>query len=317
VRRRLARALRAGRTATTGDGLEERLVWILGSPRSGSTWLLGLLKASPRVIAIDEPAIGSHIAIPVTSITGVRPARVAPDRFRVNDLRDDAPDYFFARRYEQVWRPLLRDLILGRLGAQVGDAVAERKIDDPICVLKEPHGSIGADVIMAALPHSRMIFLLRDGRDVIDSELDAASAGSWAMSILEGYAPIGDEGRKAFVRERAHAWLARTAITQRAYQRHPADRRMRIRYEDLIEDTEEHLGELNAWLDLGLNPSEIRDRVGTTGFERLGPEVRGRGRFARAATPGLWRENLRPEDQALLEEMLGPKLRELGYDDVA
>jgi hypothetical protein len=299
---------------TTGDDLEERLVWILGSPRSGSTWLLGLLKASPRVIPIEEPAIGSHIAIPVTSITGVRPERVAPDRFRVNDLREDAPDYFFARRYERVWRPLLRDLILGRLAAQVADAAAERKIDDPICVLKEPHGSIGADVLMAALPRSRMIFLLRDGRDVIDSEVDAASAGSWAMSILEGYAPIGEEDREAFLRERAHAWLARTAITQGAYQRHPADRRTTIRYEDLLQDAEEHLGALDAWLDLGLEASEIRDRVGKTRFERLGPEARGRGRFARAATPGLWRQNLRPSDQALLEEMLGPKLRELGYD---
>jgi len=299
---------------TTGEDLEERLVWILGSPRSGSTWLLGLLKASPRVIAIDESAIGSHIAIPVTSITGVRPVRVAPDRFRVNDLRSDAPDYFFARRYEHVWRPLLRDLILGRLAAQVADAVAERKIDDPICVLKEPHGSIGSDVLMAALPRSRMIFLLRDGRDVIDSEVDAASAGSWAMSILEGYAPVANADREAFVRERAHAWLARTVITEAAYQRHPPDRRMRVRYEDLLQDAEKHLGALDAWLDLRLEAPEIRDRVGKTQFGRLRPEVRGCGRFARAATPGLWRQNLRPSEQALLEEMLGPKLRELGYD---
>lgn len=288
-------------------------MWILGSPRSGSTWLLGLLRASPRVIAIDEPTIGSHIAISATSLTGVRPQRVAPERLRVNDIRADAPDYFFARRYEHVWRPLLRDLILGRLGAQIAEQAAERGIEEPICVLKEPHGSIGADVLMTALARSRMVFLLRDGRDVIDSELDAASAGSWAMSVLEGYGPA-DEDRLGFIAERAHAWLARTTATERAYERHRSDRRVTIRYEELLESTEEELASLVAWLDLGLGPQEIDDLVGKTAFERLGPEASGPGQFARAARPGLWRENLSVEEQALLEDIIGPKLRELGYE---
>jgi hypothetical protein len=46
-------------------------------------------------------------------------------------------------------------------------------------------------------------------------------------------------------------------------------------------------------------------------------QVRRRGErsFTRAAKPGLWRENLDSSERDLLEDLLGPKLRELGYDE--
>jgi sulfotransferase family protein len=311
---RLARFARRARSRLRAGGavsVESRLAWILGSPRSGSTWLLGLLKAGPGVVAIDEPAIGFHLAPPVSSVVGLRPERVAPEQFRLNDLRADSGDYFFARRHAAVWQPLLRDLILGRLEAQIADETRGRATN-PICVLKEPHGTIGADILMATLPASRMILLLRDGRDVVDSELAAATSGSWAMSALEGYAPADDD-RLGYVRDRAHAWLARTLVAERAFEAHAESLRMRIRYEDLLEDPEGILGSLSEWLGLGLAPDRIREAVRETDFDALDPSVRGPGRFARAARPGLWRESLSAEEQAVLTEILGPKLTELGY----
>jgi len=39
-------------------------------------------------------------------------------------------------------------------------------------IIKEPHGSLAADTISECLPNSKIIILLRDGRDVLDSEVD-------------------------------------------------------------------------------------------------------------------------------------------------
>ena len=89
---------------------------------------------------------------------------------------------------------------------------------------------------------------------------------------------------------------------------------MRIRYEDMLEHPVDTLAALADWLDLGLASDRIREAVSTTEFGTLDPSLRGPGRFARAATPGLWRENLSPEEQAAIIEILGPKLSELGYD---
>jgi LPS sulfotransferase NodH len=42
---------------------EERLVWIFGSSRSGSTWLLKMLAELDGVTAVDDPHLGHHLGV--------------------------------------------------------------------------------------------------------------------------------------------------------------------------------------------------------------------------------------------------------------
>ena len=48
-------------------------------------------------------------------------------------------------------------------------------------------------------------------------------------------------------------------------------------------------------------------------FDSIAAEKRGSEQFYRAATPGLWRENLNQAERDALDRILGPKLKELGY----
>ena len=43
---------------------------------------------------------------------------------------------------------------------------------NPYLVVKEPNTSEAADTLVKLLPSSRVVFLVRDGRDVVDSMLD-------------------------------------------------------------------------------------------------------------------------------------------------
>ena len=150
--------------------LERQLVWVFGSPRTGSTWLLNLVCSHPDVMGIDEPGIGMHLALYAPEVLGAPPAGFAADQLRVNDSRAGDDDYFFAASYAGVWRKSLRAMLLDRLAAQV-----DRNGRRPrVLVIKEPNGSLGADVVLSALPTSRLLCMLRDGRDVVDSQLDAA-----------------------------------------------------------------------------------------------------------------------------------------------
>jgi hypothetical protein len=279
--------------------VESRLVWIFGSPRSGSTWLLNLLAAGGDAVKIDEPGIGSHLGVPISEMMSLDPA--VPERFRLNDFREGAADYFFSRGFEHVWRPAVRRLLLARLGAQLGRA--------SLAVIKEPHGSLGADLLMSILPRSRMIFLLRDGRDVVDSELDAAQPGSWGAELATGF-KFGD--RATYLRRRAWLWLWRTEVVQRAFEGHTPSRRRLLRYEELRASPGAVLAPLAEWV--GVEPQPILDAAERSTFERQPPGERGSGRFLRAARPGVWRENLTEEEQAEVSAIIGPKLRELGYD---
>lgn len=311
ARFRRRRTAGSGSWSGSPDDLEPRLVWLVGSPRSGSTWLMSLMGAADRVVTIDEPGIGMHLGLTVGGLVSLRARDVPWERMRMWDVRVDADDYFFNDRHAAAWRAPLRDLLLARLQAQVADVCRVRGIADPVVVVKEPHGSQAADLLMSLLPEAHLLFLLRDGRDVLDSELDAGAVGSWASSLTEGFV-TADEDRHAFLRDRAHLWALRTTVVQRAYERHAAGRRMRVRYEDLLADTPAGLAELDRWLGLGLG--DRVEAVAEAGrVDRQPEDVRGPGRFVRSASPGEWRRHLTDEERQMVDHVMGPTLAAVGY----
>ena len=44
-------------------GDHQQLVWIMGSSRSGSSWLLSMLESTGQVAPIDDPHLGHHLGI--------------------------------------------------------------------------------------------------------------------------------------------------------------------------------------------------------------------------------------------------------------
>lgn len=288
--------------------LERRLVWVFGSPRTGTTWLLNLVCSHPDVVGIDEPGIGMHLALYAPGALGVPAAGFTADQLRVNDSRAGDDDYFFAADYADVWRACTRNLIADRLAAQVDRATRRpRRV-----VIKEPNGSLGADIVMSALPASRLLWMIRDGRDVVDSQLDAAKKGSW-LSHFGGGIEDGAIERLSFIEEQAHLWVARTRVVQRAFDAHEAALRQAVRYEEMRQDTLTTLRSLYRWLELD-EPADLDEVVARRSFEALPAEHTGAGRFARAATPGLWRDNLTEDEQRLVNEVMGETLASLGYE---
>ena len=241
----------------SANHFEDRLVWILGSSRSGSTWLLRMLEHLLGAVPIDDPHLGHHLGvwrpIPLAWAASEEP----PELATVSDLRHDKPDYFFSDKYADAWRPGLRDLILTRFAAQA-DGSRSRVI------VKEP-GSQAAELLLSLFPRSHLIFLLRDGRDVVDSWLAGYRDGAWAQD--EGAFPLASHGRKSFIRWQASVWCYRVTAVSRAYGRHRRDRRVLTRYEDLLSDPEAELARICEVMDA--NVDRERDRRGS-----LGPQAR-------------------------------------------
>lgn len=273
--------------------LESRLVWIFGSPRSGSTWLLNLIAADPSVAKVDEPWIAGHLGLSVGGAVGLN------DNRRVIDARADWPDYFFAERHRKAWAAPLRRLVLARF--------AESAHRRRWVVIKEPL-SEAADTILSLLPRSRVLFLLRDGRDVVDSELDGVSEGGWILKLLDDPSPVED--RLAYVQARSRAWLRRTEVVQAAYQAHDPKLRICVRYEELLADPAQELRRIAVWLQL--DESRLLTASDAMKFERL--SARGPGQFVRAAAPGSWQHNMNEEERRAMGEILDERLAALGYD---
>lgn len=302
------------------------MVWLLGGPRTGSTWLLDLLcypltadaesasgaamrtaetAARPVLVPINEPYLGVHLAPIVT----VHPSGV----FTAADVREKDPSYFFDERYSHVWRPPLRRLVLERIAAQADVASREFGLHRPLIVIKEPNGSHAAPILASTFPHSRLLCLLRDGRDVLDSLVDAVSPGGWLAGGRDTEAVGSAEGRIAFLRENASLWVHRITMVRRAMAAHRPELTMTVRYERLRADTASGLREMNAWLGLERGDAAVAEAVAASSFEGYPDEAKGRGKALRVANPGHWRETMSDEEQAVIQDVMGHTLAGLGY----
>lgn len=306
--RRQAEAVVARRT------IESQLVWVLGSPRSGSTWLLQLLGGHEAIVPVNEPLIGWYLGPFLSDLPGWHGEALDSRNFTLRKAQERQPDQFFAEEFRSSWLPGLARMMRARFLAHAVRYPARAPLLRSVVAIKEPNGSQSADIIMAALPKSRLLFLLRDGRDVVDSELAANEKGSWVSQEFPGGGGIGADERRAFVVQSAQKWLWRTQVVQQAFDAHPGPKHV-VRYEHMLADPQAHLVSIFRWLGIDAEPAMTRKLIDRHAFDELPAEARGPQKFFRAASPGLWRENLDSEEQAAINAVIGPKLRELGYPE--
>ena len=296
-----------------GD-FDARVVWVLGSPRSGSTWLLKMLAEQPDVVPINEPLIGLYLSPFISDLPGWDGEKLDRTNFTLRMIQSDKRDQFFAAEFDSVAVPALGSLIRKRFRAQAlryppANGLGRRTR----VVVKEPSGSQSADLLLRALPSSRLLFLMRDGRDVVDSELSANLKGSWVSSEFPGARGLDDQDRVAFIEQAARKWLWRTEVVADAYAAHVGPKHQ-VKYEDLLADPQTRLREILEWMGLPAEPNAVQATCESHSFSGLAAEERGVDKFYRSASPGLWREHLTGAEQEVLGRVIGPKLRELGYE---
>jgi len=280
------------------DALERNLVWILSNPRSGTTWL-GTQLLSYKTNTWNEPLIGAHLV----------DLHETPKYYvRDIDFRSTRPNYFFNAKYASTWRYFLRKLILNRIYAQFGDL--ERKT-----IIKEPNGSIAADMISLCLPNSKIIALLRDGRDTVDSRLDALTTDAWGTKFFgeNSREAISSAERPKIIRSRSKLWRVNMETVLEAFENHKAENRIMIRYEELRKNTFDETKKIYQFIDVPIAEKKLKKIVDQYTFENLPDSMKGSGKFVRAASPGRWRDSFSDEEKKIMHDIMGHMLEKLGY----
>lgn len=289
----------AGFRVGTGRINPENIVWILGSPRTGSTWLSEILGEFEGHAQWREPFFGVIL------------------NFRNNLAHKgylESKQFLLGEPYRDVWVGSMRRLFL-----DVGQAKFPNIAPKHHLVIKEPNGSISAPLIMEAFPESKLIFLVRDSRDVVASLLDAARKGSWygydkfeasvADAVLRNGGPE-DRSEDEFVERLARNYVNNVSAVKEAYARHPDGAKVLVRYEDLRENPREWVSRICDSLNIEVDEEQLGHAVEKHAWENIPQENRGQGKFHRKASPGGWREDLTPEQAALVERITAPLLEE-------
>ncbi len=300
-------------------------------PRSGSTWLLQMLshplspwtKGVGNVLGFVTPESwqGTVDAIPVlTTYVG---NHLLPTAGAENYTEDLVPltfssalglgkraNYFFSSKYEDAWRPEVRRMMLVRFHRIVERAAARYDVRSPLVFLKEAGGGHAAPLVMSMFPRSRLLFLVRDGRDSVDSQTAANQPGGWLP--MGGWAT--PEEREEFIRSRARTWAGDVSAIERAFEAHPPELR---RDGSLRGPARRPRREPRPTCRVARPAAEAnsgsRKRSRPMHSNPLLPRRRGPTKFFRSATPGAWRKSMTAEDAAVLESIMGTKLREFGY----
>jgi len=277
--------------------LEENIVWLFGTRRSGTTWL-GKQLLSYNTEYLHEPDITSHLGVPK--------GEIANDLNRRIDSREHIDNYFFSKKHKNTWNYYLGKLIKYRIYASFNNF--EKKI-----IVKEPSSVLDvSDILSDATPLSKAIIILRDGRDVIDSLFDARQSAGWLTKKVESV--ISEEKRLRFIKQRARMWVEQIKTLMKTYEEGPSNLRYLVKYEDLRYDTVNNLEKIYDFLGIEIPKEELEKLVEKFQFEKIPADQKGKGKFFRSAQPGKWKETFDEKEKKILDEIMGETLRKVGYE---
>ncbi len=261
----------------------ENVVWIFGAGRTGSSWLAEMMGELRGHTVWFEPWVG---------------ALFDPYHLRLEYRK--GKHFILAPLYRSTWLRSIRSFVLDGAHARFPEVGGEGYL-----VIKEPGGSVGASLLIEALPESRMILLVRDPRDVVASWVDADREGGWQNErSKERDLPA------VLVDGRAEKYLQNVGEAKKAYDSHEG-RKVLVRYEELRADTLGTMRRVYSALGIPADEGELARAVEKHSWENIPEEEKGEGKFYRKATPGGWREDLTPEQAKTVERITAPLLEEL------
>jgi len=277
--------------------LNERPIFVIGAQRSGTTLLRYMLCGHPRIYIPPEsnfiPRFFRRFPhLPMTREQAVQTARsVFGYQMFFEDWRGERPD-------SKIFVDSLRDLtpasFLDSLYTQYAAQHRAERWGD-----KSPIYAECMDLLAEMFPRAQFVHIIRDGRDV-------------ALSMLQAY-----RERRFFYVDlyyAAQTWKRRVSKARTSGQKLGPDRYYELRYEKLTAETETVLRGICRFLGEVYTPAMCESqRVAVEHYHSTGIHVATR-EPPTTRSVGRWRTEMKPCDQRLVQTVAGEMLKELAYD---
>jgi hypothetical protein len=285
---RLRTRLAAGDSDATIGGIPpEHFIWVFGVARTGSSWLGAMMGDLDDHATWYEPYVGDVFGYAYY--------------MRAGEQQRQRGDYILGDPYRDAWIRSLRTFVL-----EGADARFPELGENGYLVVKEPNGSVGAPLLVEALPESRVILLVRDPRDVVASLLAAQREGSWGAASGDA---LADTDPDEFVRQRARMYNASFGKAWEAYEAHRG-RKVATRYEDLRYNALGELEKVYSSLVIPIEKEQLRRVVEKHAWENIPERQKGPNKPRRKAKPGGWREDMTLGQARMVEEITTPVMNE-------
>ena len=182
-------------------------------------------------------------------------------------------------------------------------------------IVKEPNGSLGADIISKCLPNSKIIFMFRDGRDVLLSQLTALSKGGYAAEMDKHFEPLSGKRRVSFIKDQSLRWNELVEILLRTQKQHSKNLQLLLHYEDIIKNTFEELKKIYEFIEVKISDDEIKDVITKYDFKNISSNKKGLGTTRQFATSSQWQGGFNIIEKKLIDGIMKDSLKKLGYTE--
>lgn len=271
-----------------------RLVFLIGMPRSGTTWVTWLLTHHPAVVTFRHSGIFfcfDHL-----------------QRWWTRDIRyttggggggeGSAGTYATASSAAALSETHL-DRVLRSLGSHVVERLSRETPGARVFLDQTPEHISLLPFVKRVFPEARFLHVVRDPRAVYSSIRSAAD--SWAAPGSFPRSPI----------QIARRWRK---LLSGARSLRGSDKCYELHYERIHAEPAGELERLHRWLGLDTDARLVAESVAASDIEKLREHGKNaRGFFRRGSAHG-WREELSASEIRVIEHEAGDEMREWGYE---
>jgi hypothetical protein len=280
-----------GSATMSGAPPEDRMFFLVGRGRSGTTLLKSILDAHPSISVAPEGLFVMNLyrSYRRGAWTPMRMRRFAGHLFLERRMRRWSLD---RDELEERWLQT-DDPTFARLCANVYEMHTDRteKASKRLLGDKNPHYALFVRELGAIFPRARFVHVVRDYRDNVASYLNV---------------PFDVKSPAAL----AHRWIHYNSAILDAAAREPA-RFHRLRFEDLVSTPGPTLQSLCDFLGIAMDPAMMgsRDTGSVDGLEWH----RHVGKPITAELAGQWSRHLTRDQAATLDRICQPFAMQFGY----
>ncbi len=257
-----------------------RIVFIIGPPKCGTTWVMRALDGHRSAVARGESSIGRALVPQLTSaLRSFNSHQAKFSRGNVTQIAD------------RDINMLLRQIMDRQLLQYAADAGEEKRPLLAAVIDKTPAHSEHIDLLATLYDRAKFICCTRDVRDAAVSGWFHYQPQGWlAQETLEEYAKVYAE----------HTWGELLKAARTGGEKLGPKRYIEIEYADHKADPHGQMTRLLRFIGLSDDEESIAACVKAGSFERATggrpAGVEERGSFYRKGTVGDWRNHLREAD---------------------
>lgn len=300
-------------------------VFVVSSPRSGSTWLKQALNSHPAIHCTENRLFGPHFDVVLDGPEKQPRLRITLDAY-VEALKKSLSTDQIDMSDEQLRRRLTH--VLARTLLKTEQEISGGKLVVDKFTPYVGTAKVAVEKLRDVFPNAKFVHLVRDGRDVATS-----GVFHWLNKTLEGSVEeIEIENRNSFFRsekglppkrfftdseltEWAQTWAEPTNVMLDLGKQSSV---LTLRYEQMLNDMQGELRRFFQFAGVRGSAKTMEKCVADSSFEKMsGGRKRGDERptaHIRKGISGDWKNYFTRQDANLFTELTGSLLCELGYE---